>query len=70
MHAVADDDSGHSELVPYSTDQAIDAAIAADEAGFADMLVRFAHEYGARARQDHQIFVDLFRNGRIPALNA
>ncbi|MGQ4516008.1 DUF2252 family protein [Streptomyces sp. DW26H14] len=64
MHAAADDDSGHS-LVPFSTERAIDAAIAADEEGFAPFLVDFAHTYGARARADHQIFVDLFRNGRI-----
>ncbi|WP_137989947.1 DUF2252 domain-containing protein [Streptomyces vilmorinianum] len=67
MHAAADDSSGHS-LVPFSTERAIDAAIAADEEGFADLLVDFAHRYGARARADHQIFVDLFRNGRIPGL--
>ncbi|WP_030783923.1 DUF2252 domain-containing protein [Streptomyces sp. NRRL S-920] len=68
MHAAADDESGHSDLVPFSTERAIDAAIAADEAGFGDLLVDFAHSYGARAREDHQIFVDLFRNGRIPGL--
>ncbi|CAM5245909.1 hypothetical protein SANTM175S_02829 [Streptomyces antimycoticus] len=67
MHAAADDQSGHS-LVPFSTERAIDAVIAADEDGFADLLVDFAHSYGARARTDHQIFVDLFRNGRIPGL--
>ncbi|MFJ2114096.1 MULTISPECIES: DUF2252 domain-containing protein [unclassified Streptomyces] len=64
MHAAADDESGHS-LVPFSTERAIDAAIAADEDGFAELLVDFAHTYGARARADHQIFVDLFRNGRL-----
>ncbi|MEV7276514.1 DUF2252 domain-containing protein [Streptomyces sp. NPDC093111] len=67
MHAAADDSSGQS-LVPFSTERAIDAAIAADEEGFAELLVDFAHSYGARARADHQIFVDLFRNGRIPGL--
>ncbi|GAB2836310.1 DUF2252 domain-containing protein [Streptomyces daliensis] len=67
MHAAADDESGHS-LVPFSTERAIDAAIAADEEGFPGMLVDFAHDYGYRTRRDHQIFVDLFRNGRIPGL--
>ncbi|MFC4610231.1 DUF2252 domain-containing protein [Streptomyces maoxianensis] len=67
MHGAADYESGHS-LVPFSTERAIDAAIAADEDGFGEMLVEFAHRYGARARADHQIFVDLFRNGRIPGL--
>ncbi|SDK08162.1 DUF2252 domain-containing protein [Streptomyces indicus] len=68
MHAAADDESGYTGLVPFSTERAIDAAIAADEEGFAPLLVEFAHTYGARARQDYQIFVDLFRNGRIPGL--
>ncbi|MEO3978849.1 DUF2252 domain-containing protein [Streptomyces sp. CAU 1734] len=70
MHGAADDQSGHS-LVPFSTERAIDAALAADGddgAGFAELLVDFAHAYGARAREDHRIFVDLFRNGRIPGL--
>ncbi|AJE86200.1 MULTISPECIES: DUF2252 domain-containing protein [Streptomyces] len=65
MHSAADDESGHSELVPFSTERAIDAAIAGDEENFPELLVEFAHAYGARARADHQIFVDLFRNGRI-----
>ncbi|MEW1721384.1 DUF2252 domain-containing protein [Streptomyces sp. NPDC093109] len=64
MHAAADDESGHS-LVPFSTERAIDAAIAADEDGFGALLVDFAHSYAARVRTDHQIFVDLFRNGRL-----
>ncbi|RKN37013.1 DUF2252 domain-containing protein [Streptomyces hoynatensis] len=67
MHGAADDSSGHT-LVPFSTEEAIDAAIAADEEGFAESLVDFAHSYGAQARADHQVFVDLFRNGRIPGL--
>ncbi|MFE3590001.1 DUF2252 domain-containing protein [Streptomyces niveus] len=66
MHGAADDESGHS-LVPFSTERAIDAAIAADEEGFSELLVEFAHSYGARARADHQIFVDLFRNGQLAA---
>ncbi|KAL4869918.1 hypothetical protein BDV12DRAFT_167071 [Aspergillus spectabilis] len=69
MHGAGDDDSRHSELVPFSPEQAIDAAIAADEEGFTEALVEFAHRYSAQARRDHQIFVDLFRNGRIPGLS-
>ncbi|GAA3106740.1 hypothetical protein GCM10020254_60800 [Streptomyces goshikiensis] len=65
MHGAADAAESGQTLVPFSTERAIDAAIAADEAGFAELLVDFAHAYGARARADHQIFVDLFRNGRI-----
>jgi uncharacterized protein (DUF2252 family) len=67
MHAVADAESGHT-LVPFSTEHAIADAIAGDEAGFTAMLVEFAHAYSARARADHRIFVDMFRNGLIPGL--
>jgi uncharacterized protein (DUF2252 family) len=67
MHSVADDESSH-DLVDFSTEDAIVAAISRDEDGFAAALVDFAHSYGARARADHQIFVDLFRNGKFPGL--
>ncbi|MED7954108.1 DUF2252 domain-containing protein [Streptomyces sp. BE303] len=68
MHAAADESSSGHTLVPFSTEHAIDEALARDEAGFTAMLVDFAHAYGARARADHQLFVDLYRNGRIPGL--
>ncbi|MEU7987995.1 DUF2252 domain-containing protein [Streptosporangium canum] len=67
MHSVADDESSH-DLVDFSTEDAIVAVIDGDADGFTDMLVGFAHAYGAQARTDHQLFVDLFRNGRMPGL--
>jgi len=67
MHSVADDESSH-DLVDFSTEESIVAAIGDDESGFVRHLVDFAHSYGGHARQDHQIFVDLFRNGRLPGL--
>ncbi|MDG4806317.1 DUF2252 family protein [Micromonospora sp. WMMD1120] len=67
MHSVADDESSH-DLVDYSTEEAIVAAVDGDEPGFVNHLVDFAHAYGVRARQDHQLFVDLFRNGRLPGI--
>ncbi|WP_189112582.1 DUF2252 domain-containing protein [Pilimelia terevasa] len=67
MHAVADDESAH-DLVDYSTEEAIVAAVGADPAGLVGHLVDFAHAYGVRARADHQLFVDLFRNNRLPGL--
>ncbi|MHC0432088.1 DUF2252 family protein [Streptomyces sp. O3] len=67
LHAVADDERAHAEPVPFSTERAIDAAIAADEESFAPLLVDFAHDYAERTRQDHRIFVNLLRNGRIAA---
>lgn len=67
MHSVADDESSH-DLVDFSTEDAITAVIGDDLGGFTGMLVDFAHAYGAQARTDHQLFVDLFRNGRLPGL--
>jgi uncharacterized protein (DUF2252 family) len=67
MHSVADDESSH-DLVDFSTEEAIVAVVDRDEAGFVRMLVDFAHAYGVQARQDHQTFVDLFRNGKLPGL--
>ncbi|MEO3853473.1 DUF2252 domain-containing protein [Acrocarpospora sp. B8E8] len=67
MHSVADDESSH-DLVDFSTEEAIAGVVNGDHDGFVAMLVDFAHAYGARARQDHQLFVDLFRNGRFPGL--
>jgi uncharacterized protein (DUF2252 family) len=67
MHSVADDESSH-DLVDFSTEEAIVAAVDSDEAGFVAHLVDFAHRYGDQAREDHQDFVDVFRNGRLPGL--
>ena len=67
MHSVADDESSH-DLVDFSTEEAIVAAVDKDEPGFVKLLVDFAHAYGDQAREDHQDFVDLFRNGRLPGL--
>ncbi|MFI6325997.1 DUF2252 domain-containing protein [Nonomuraea sp. NPDC050556] len=67
MHSVADDESSH-DLVDFSTEETIVARIGNDSDGFIAMLVDFAHRYGAQARSDHQTFVDLFRNGRLPGL--
>ncbi|BCJ71250.1 hypothetical protein CS0771_07940 [Catellatospora sp. IY07-71] len=67
MHSVADDESSH-DLVDFSTEEAIVAELDRDEQGFTGGLVEFAHAYGAQARADHQLFVDLFRNGAIPGV--
>lgn len=67
MHSVADDESSH-DLVDFSTEEAIVAVVDKDEAGFVRHLVEFAHRYGDQAREDHQDFVDVFRNDRLPGL--
>lgn len=67
MHSVADDESSH-DLVNFSTEESIVDVVNGDRPGFIGMLVDFAHRYGAQAREDHQRFVDLFRNGRLPGV--
>ncbi|MEV0157337.1 DUF2252 domain-containing protein [Micromonospora sp. NPDC050686] len=67
MHSVADDESSH-DLVDYSTEESIVAAVGADDERFVTLLVDFAHGYGAQTRHDHQLFVDLFRNGQLPGI--
>lgn len=64
MHTVADAESDHT-LIDFCTEDAIAQAIHRDDVGFRALLVDFAHDYAARTRRDHQLFVDLFRNGQL-----
>jgi len=68
MHKAADKGSEKS-LVPFSIDKAIDEAIGSDGANFEEYLEKFAFQYSAGVIQDHRLFVDAFRNGRIPGLS-
>ena len=70
MHAAGDEEQEHSGLVPFSAEKAIDAEISTDLDGLENLLVDFALDYSSRVRDDHQIFVDLFRNGRIKGLKS
>ena len=62
IHCVSDVDSDQT-LVTFSTDEAIHAAIAGREAAFVREIRGFGQTYGAVVREDHQLFVDAFRNG-------
>lgn len=68
MHKAAEKEGGES-LVPFRTDQAIDEVIGSDESKFERFLTEFAFQYSDRVREDHRLFVDAFRNGRIPGLS-
>lgn len=68
MHAAGDDDREHSDVVPFSPEKAIHKVLKADGEGFIGLMVEFSHEYSTRVREDHAIFVDLFRNAKIPGL--
>ncbi|HEY7596706.1 MAG TPA: DUF2252 family protein, partial [Actinophytocola sp.] len=68
MHCVSDEDSEQS-LVDFQVEDAISGVIE-DEDGFVRELTRFALEYAERTRDDHRLFVDAFRGGRIPGIRS
>jgi uncharacterized protein (DUF2252 family) len=69
VHCVSDSDYD-ATLVDFQVEDAIDAAISVDETTFVDAMVDFGMNYAAVVRDDHRLFVDAFRNGRIPGLSA
>ena len=67
IHCVSDTDSDQT-LVPFSTDQAINEALAGRETEFTEAMVKFGQGYGEIARDDYRLFIDAFRNHKIPGL--
>lgn len=68
VHCVADKDSD-PEIVNFQTEDEIVEAIGDREDEFVGEMVDFAARYSERARDDHRLFVDAFRNGQIPGLS-
>jgi uncharacterized protein (DUF2252 family) len=64
IHCVSDAGSAE-ELVDFQTEEALHAVLDDD---FASELAAFGTDYGEKVREDHRLFVDAFRNGRIPGL--
>jgi uncharacterized protein (DUF2252 family) len=69
LHCVGDADSDHT-LVPFQTEEAITAMIGGRREEFIADLIAFAHSYAQRTRDDHRLFVDAFRAGRIPGISS
>ena len=69
MHCVSDAGSDQA-LVDFQTEDAIVEAVGDEGDAFAEDLADFGTAYGALARDDHRRFVDAFRNGEIPGLDA
>ena len=68
VHCVSDAGSDQA-LVGFQTEEAIMAVVGDREDEFAADLAAFGAAYGTLARDDHRLFVDAFRNGRIPGLD-
>jgi hypothetical protein len=69
VHCVSDAGSEQT-LVEFQTEEAIMTVVDGREDEFAEDLVAFGRAYGSLARDDHRLFVDAFRNGRIPGVPA
>ena len=57
-------------LVEFQTEDAIMEAVGDESDAFASDLAEFGAAYGELARDDHRRFVDAFRNGEIPGVDA
>ncbi|SDC50240.1 Uncharacterized conserved protein, DUF2252 family [Geodermatophilus telluris] len=69
VHCVGDADSDH-ELVDFQTEEAIVAMVGGRREEFVADLVDFAHAYARQTQEDHRLFVDAFRAGRIPGIRS
>ncbi|WP_345771045.1 DUF2252 domain-containing protein [Geodermatophilus normandii] len=69
MHCVGDADSDHT-LVDFQTEDAVATMIGDRREEFVADLVDFAHTYARQAQEDHRLFVDAFRAGRIPGISS
>ena len=69
VHCVSDAGSDQA-LVDFQTEDAIVEAVGDEDEAFAEDLADFGAAYGELARDDHRRFVDSFRNGEIPGLDA
>jgi len=68
VHCVADKDSD-PEIVNFQTEDEIVEALSGSEEEFVEEMVDFGARYSEIVRDDHSLFVDAFRNGRIPGLS-
>jgi len=67
VHCVADKDSDPTP-VGFQTENEIIEALSGNEEEFVAEMVDFGASYSAIVREDHELFVDAFRNGQIPGL--
>ena len=67
IHCVSDVD-WDDQLLDYEVEDAIASHIGDGTEEFARDLAAFGAAYGEMAREDHKLFVDAFRNGRIPGV--
>jgi uncharacterized protein (DUF2252 family) len=69
IHCVADADSEQT-LVDFQTEEAITKVLGDRVDDLVADVVAFGLAYGEVAREDHRLFVDAFRDSRIPGVEA
>ena len=69
VHCASDEDS-EQDLVDFQTEHAIAAVVEGRREEFVADIVDFGIDYGARARKDHSLFVDAFRESRIGGVSS
>jgi uncharacterized protein (DUF2252 family) len=69
VHCASDEDSDQ-DLVDFQTEEAIVAVLEGRRKEFVRDLTDFAIAYADRVREDHALFVDAFREGRIGGVSA
>lgn len=67
IHCASDQDSDHS-LVPFQTEEAITKVVGDRREEFIEEITDFAIEYSAKVRRDRALFVEAFRENRIPGV--
>lgn len=67
IHCISDTDSDQT-LVPFSTDKAIHGVLSGREDEFVRTMVDFGQGYGELVRDDYRLFIDAFRNHKIPGV--
>ncbi|WP_430413336.1 DUF2252 family protein [Knoellia koreensis] len=64
IHCASDEDS-EQDLVDFQVEEAIAATLQGRRREFTDWIVDFGMEYARTVRDDHALFVEAFREGRI-----
>jgi uncharacterized protein (DUF2252 family) len=68
-HCASDADSAQ-DLVTFQTEEAIAGVLEGRDDEFVEEISEFALGYASQVREDHALFVDAFREGRIGGVSA
>jgi uncharacterized protein (DUF2252 family) len=65
VHCVSDVDDAQTPLVDFQVEDAVAAVVRGREDELVQDLTAFAAEYAQKVREDHRLFVDAFRAGKV-----